>query len=243
MKNIYEGMLKKDGQRLPFQVCELTKNHLQKILFIQEQVIVHLEEKSKLSPLSQEDFAYILDGKGLMLGVMVNDELIAFRALLVPQIDEEHLGKDIGLPNEELSKVIYQEISCVLPDYRGNQLQKTLAALIMQELGETNHRFRYVCCTVAPFNIPSLKDKFTQGMKIAALKEKYGGKLRYVFVLDLAESEETEWVELINIPMDDISSQQEKISEGYRGINMVNVNNTLCVTYGKNRYFNKSKRF
>ena len=31
-----------------------------------------------------------------------------------------------------------------------------------------------------PFNIPSLKDKFAQGMEIAALKEKYGGSMRYV---------------------------------------------------------------
>ena len=43
-----------------------------------------------------------------------------------------------------------------------------------------NSKYDYVCCTVAPFNIPSLKDKFSQGMEIAALKEKYGGSMRYV---------------------------------------------------------------
>ena len=50
----------------------------------------------------------------------------------------------------------------------------------MDELQKEDSKYDYVCCTVAPFNIPSLKDKFAQGMAIAALKEKYGGSLRYV---------------------------------------------------------------
>ena len=32
--------------------------------------------------------------------------------------------------------------------------------------------YKYVCATVAPFNIPSLKDKFAQQMEIAAMKWK-----------------------------------------------------------------------
>jgi hypothetical protein len=39
--------------------------------------------------------------------------------------------------------------------------------LIQKEDG----KYDYVCCTIAPFNIPSLKDKFAQGIEIAALKE------------------------------------------------------------------------
>ena len=132
--------------------------------------------------------------------------------MLVPPIDEEHLGWDIGLSESELPKVIYQEISNVLPAFRGNQLQKILASLIMQELAKKNHSYRYVCCTVAPFNIPSLKDKFSQGMRIAALKEKYGGSLRYIFVKDLEEIGEPEYKETIFIPMKEFSAQQSKLT-------------------------------
>ena len=46
----------------------------------------------------------------------------------------------------------------------------------LQKKMENTTMFR----TVAPFNIPSLKDKFAQGMEVAALKEKYSGSMRYV---------------------------------------------------------------
>ena len=147
---------------------------------MQRKVVAELADKTILHLLSEEEFRNILEGNGLMIGAFVEERLIAFRALLVPAIDEEHLGRDIGLADEDLGKVIYQEVSNVLAEYRGNKLQRTLAILIMQELTKLESQFQYVCCTVAPINIPSLKDKFVQGMEVASLKEKYGGVLRYV---------------------------------------------------------------
>lgn len=57
----------------------------------------------------------------------------------------------------------------------------------MQQVDLT--KFNVVCATVMPGNIASLKDKFSQGMHVAALKLKYGGKLRYVFMKDLMREE------------------------------------------------------
>ncbi|MBS4192230.1 GNAT family N-acetyltransferase [Bacillus sp. FJAT-49705] len=231
MNSIYEGTLIKNGQTLPFVVQPLTMEHLPSILEVQDQVVAHLNGRETLQPLTEEEFQYILEGKGMMIGAFSDEHLIAFRALLVPIIDEEHLGIDIGLTESELQKVIYQEISNVLPEYRGNQLQKTLASLIMKELAKHDHGFRYVCCTVAPFNIPSLNDKFSQGMRIAELKEKYGGSLRYIFVLDLGETAEFEWKESLYIPMGDTSAQQSKLAEGWRGIRMEERNGEMYVEY------------
>ncbi|WP_102273077.1 N-acetyltransferase [Cytobacillus massiliigabonensis] len=218
MSYIYEGILK--NKQITFKVRKLTMGDLPGILNVQDQVILQLENKERLQPLTDEEFQFILDGNGWMIGAFAENQLIAFRALLVPPIDEEHLGRDIGLTEMELPKVIYQEISNVLPAFRGNQLQKILASLIMQELAKENHSYRYVCCTVAPFNIPSLKDKFAQGMKIAALKEKYGGSLRYIFVKDLEEIGEPEYKETIFIQMNDTRAQQAKLAEGWQGIQM-----------------------
>ncbi|WNS76406.1 GNAT family N-acetyltransferase [Bacillus sp. DTU_2020_1000418_1_SI_GHA_SEK_038] len=229
--HIYEGTLIKDGGTIPFVVQPLTMADLGRILEVQEKVVSHLNGKTTLQPLTEEEFQYILEGNGMMIGAFVGGELIAFRALLVPVMDEEHLGLDIGLGESELPKVIYQEISNVLPDYRGNQLQKTLAGLIMKELSKNDHGYRYVCCTVAPFNIPSLKDKFSQGMMIAALKEKYGGSLRYIFVKDLGETIELDWSESLFIPMVDTAAQQSKLAEGWRGIRMEDRNRELWVEY------------
>ena len=234
MNPIYEGTIKKENQHeqhVSIQI--LTINHLPSILFVQEQILLQLQDRGSLQPLSKEEFQYILGGNGLMLGAFVEDELIAFRALLVPPIDEEHLGRDIGLKDEELQKVIYQEISNVLPAYRGNQLQKIFAILIMQELSKQTHSYRYVCCTVSPFNIPSLKDKFSQGMEILSVKEKYNGLLRYIFVKDLEEVSSPNWQDINSIKIDDVAAQQTIIAEGWRGFQMDTREGELWIDFGR----------
>ncbi|MCU5484333.1 GNAT family N-acetyltransferase, partial [Bacillus cereus] len=218
MTVLYEGTLKQNNKQ--FHVTLLSLDYIEQILSLQNVVVEALEDKSRLQPLSQEEFQYILEGNGMMIGAFIENELIAFRALLVPPIDDEHLGLDIGLPESELHRVIYQEISNVHPNCRGNGMQKILATVIMDELQKEDSKYDYVCCTVAPFNIPSLKDKFAQGMKIAALKEKYGGSMRYVFVKELREDNERDWTDIKSVPMNNAGGQQALLSEGYRGYKM-----------------------
>ncbi|MEC3858558.1 GNAT family N-acetyltransferase [Bacillus sp. WOD8 KX774193] len=231
MTVLYEGRLKQNNEL--FHVTLLSLEHIEQILLLQNVVVEALEDKSRLQPLSQEEFQYILEGNGMMIGAFIENELIAFRALLVPPIDDEHLGLDIGLPESELHRVIYQEISNVHPNWRGNGMQKILATLIMDELQKEDSKYDYVCCTVAPFNIPSLKDKFAQGMKIAALKEKYGGSMRYVFVKELREDNERDWTEIENVLMSDAGGQQALLSEGYRGYKMGKVDEDFVVKFGR----------
>ncbi|PEE40504.1 N-acetyltransferase [Bacillus pseudomycoides] len=231
MNIIYEGTLKQNEQR--FQIAPLSLEHIQQILSLQNVVIETLENKDILQPLTLEEYQYILDGNGLMIGAFVDQELIAFRALLAPPIDDEHLGFDIGLTEDDLDRVIYQEISNVHPKCRGNGMQKILAKVLMEQLTQTDSKYDYVCCTVAPFNIPSLKDKFAQGMEIAALKEKYGGNMRYVFVKELRENEKKERKDIKSIAMSDIAGQQVLLVEGYRGYEMEQHDVEYCVRFGK----------
>ena len=234
MNHIFEGTIKKSNQlEQSFFVKALTLNHLSEIVSVQEQIIHSLKDKQSLQPLSKQEFEFILNGNGLMIGAFVDETLIAFRALLVPLIDEEHLGLDIGLKVDELQQVIYQEISNVLPEYRGNQLQKTLAILIMQELSQQHDEYRYVCCTVATSNIPSLKDKFVQGMEILALKEKYGGLMRYIFVKDLQEVNSPIWNQVMFIQIDDFETQQAKLAEGWRGFQLEDRNGVQWINFGR----------
>ncbi|WP_055441191.1 hypothetical protein [Anoxybacillus suryakundensis] len=221
-------MLKQNNE--PFVISRLQMEHLAEILSLQQLVVDQLDQKDILQPLTEEEYAYILQGNGLMLGAFANDQLVAFRALLFPPIDEEHLGFDIGLSKEELEDVIYQEISIVHPKARGNRLQQTLANLIMAELERTNKAYKYICCTVAPFNIPSLKDKFAQGMEIAALKQKYGHRLRYIFVKTRNETKRT-WREYISVRMDDISQQQTLLTDGWRGIALEQRNHEYWIRF------------
>ncbi|MDV6039345.1 GNAT family N-acetyltransferase [Bacillus sp. SM-B1] len=231
MTVLYNGSLKQNNES--FHVTLLSLKHIDQILSLQNVVVEALEDKSRLQPLSLEEFQYILEGNGMMIGAFIENELIAFRALLVPPIDDEHLGLDIGLPESELHRVIYQEISNVHPNWRGNGMQKILATVIMDKLQKEDSKYDYVCCTVAPFNIPSLKDKFAQGMEISALKEKYGGSLRYVFVKELREDNERDWTDIKSVPMNNAGGQQALLSEGYRGFEMEKVDGDFIVKFGR----------
>ncbi|KAA0765093.1 GNAT family N-acetyltransferase [Bacillus sp. SH5-2] len=231
MTVLYEGTLKQNNES--FHVTLLSSEHIEQILSLQNVVVEALEDNGRLQPLSQEEFQYILEGNGMMIGAFIENELIAFRALLVPPIDDEHLGLDIGLSEGELHRVIYQEISNVHPNCRGNGMQKILANIIMNELQKEDSKYDYVCCTVAPFNIPSLKDKFAQGMEIAALKEKYSGSMRYVFVKELRGDKERNWTDVQSILMSNTSGQQALLSKGYRGYEMEKTDDTFIVKFGR----------
>lgn len=231
MRVIFEGLLTKSGHS--YTVQQLTLDDLEEILTLQDIVFQQLENKEILQKLSKEEFLYILEGKGLAIGTFIDKELIAIRALLVPPIDENHLGLAVGLKDEELNKVIYQEISFVHPEYRGNRLQQLLAKLIMLELEKLEHTYRYVCCTVAPFNIPSLMDKFNQHMYVKALKRIYGDKLRYIFIKDL-QTKKLKWKETREVLIDHIELQKQFLKSGWIGYQLIKRNEQYWIQYGKN---------
>ncbi|WP_108672173.1 N-acetyltransferase [Peribacillus acanthi] len=231
MTIIYEGKLVK-GQQL-FQVQPLSINHLSEIMRLQQTTVDMLIDNESLQPLTIEEYQFILEGNGFMIGAFVESQLVAFRALLVPEIDQEHLGYDIGFREEDLPNIIYQEISMVHPIYRGNKLQQTLATLIMDELAKRKTRYTHICCTVSPFNIPSLKDKFAQQMKIAALKTKYGDKKRYIFVKEIAHNDQGSSFETTHLPLHDLTNQESLLANGWRGIGLKEINGEFVVLFEK----------
>ena len=226
MEIIYDGML---GET-PFFVIKLTLQHLQQIEELQVEVYEALADQSILQPLSTEEFEYILNGHGMMIGAYVGEELIAFRALLNPPIDEEHLGYDCGIAENEFQRVLYQEISNVSPKYRGYGLQRTLATVVMENIDL--EKYDYVCSTVKPYNIPSLKDKFSQDLVIKGLKIKYVDKLRYIFFKDLRQ-EIPLLTEKQVINMEDTAAQQQLLKQGFLGTSMYAENNDWFVVYEK----------
>jgi hypothetical protein len=217
----------KDGRNL--SIVHLTTEQLPEILALQERVLGALTTGAFLQPLSEEEFLSILQGKGIMIGAYYNEKLIAFRAMLEPEIDAEHLGIDAGLRENELPKVIYSEISNVDPDFRGNGLQSLLGQLIFQKVDA--ECFYYICATVAPFNIASLKDKFGLGMEIVALKVKYGNLLRYVFLKSIAQAEKKYFIEKRLIGMEQTEEQQRYLREGWIGTDMEKRGDNWFVCY------------
>ncbi|MGE6487064.1 GNAT family N-acetyltransferase [Paenisporosarcina sp. NPDC076898] len=209
----------------------LNHQHLQDMMELQQLAKKQMDSTDTLQPLSRDEFQYIFSGNGLLIGLFDGQQLVAFRALLVPFIDGEHLGMDAGLSLEALSRVVYQELSIVHPAYRGKGLQLQMGEILMDNIDRS--RFDYVCATVAPFNIPSLKDKFALGLHIVALKHKYGGKLRYVFLKNLKD-EKVEYSRSQDeklIPMTDTLMQQKLLNEAYVGVGMSSLNEEWHVQY------------
>lgn len=208
-------------------IRELTTESVEDILRIQEVVLDRLENIDFLSPLTKKEYEDSIFNR-LMVGVFVEEELVAFRALAIPEIDDQHLGYDIGLSKEQLGKVVYQEITNVHPDYRGFGLQKKLGSIVIELLDISP--YTHICATVAPFNIASLKDKLSQDMVIGALKKKYGGLLRYVFYKKLHEDREVS-EEVLEISMSDTEKQQELLAKDWIGTSIMQKEDIWYVTY------------
>lgn len=209
----------------------LTEEQLPEVLALQERIIGFLEQPELLQPLTHEEFVYILSGNGMLAGAFVDDRLIAFRAMLDPGEDEEHLGSDAGISQNKLSSVLYSEISGVDPDFRGHGLQTTLGKWLMEHV--ERDRYRYICTTVAPFNIPSLKDKFALGLRIKGLKVKYGYKLRYILFKDLQEPFRETTSQQKPVLMEKTEEQQKLLREGWIGKSIEKKDDHWYVIYVK----------
>ena len=201
----------------------LGKEDLHEIIELQNVAIANLNSPDMLQPLTQSEFEFILGGHGCILGLFDEQKLIGIRAMLVPPFDQDHLGFDAGLSLADMNRVIYQELSIVHPKYRGAGLQTKMGLLTMEKLDRT--KYSYVFSTVAPSNIASMKDKFVLGLHIIALKLKYNGKLRYVFMKNLDEELcfDVEAEERL-IPFDEVRNQQQATKEGFMGVGMQDLN-------------------
>ncbi|WP_077297015.1 hypothetical protein [Virgibacillus pantothenticus] len=217
----------------PFYVRFLNNEDIFEILYLQNMVRQSLEVADFLQPLTVQEYEHILSGNGSMIGVFVDDRLIAFRAMLIPEInDPEHLGIDLGLNELQRQKMLYSEISNVHPDFRGNRLQTYMGKLLFAQIDQPS--FQYVATTVAPFNIASLKDKLALDMEIHALKEKYNGKLRYILFRDLHTTKNGKsYTDKQEVNMNAIARQQQLLQLGYQGNSICQSDNTYWVRYVK----------
>lgn len=213
------------------QVRLLTHKDKDEIIHLQQKVYDALEQPEQLQQLTLGEIEEILNQQ-LFAGAFYNNQLIAARAFLRPVDDPEPLAQDVEIPERHWNHVIYSEITIVDPGMQGHGLQKKMGQWWLEKLQESD--VAYICSTVAPFNIASMKDKFQLGMEIAALKPKYNGKLRYIFVKRLHQQVIPEG-EKQRVRMDEIEQQQHILAQGYRGIAMEEDQHIWWIHYRKNR--------
>lgn len=209
----------------------LTIHDIDNILHVQQVVVESLEDPSILAALTRDEFTFMLEGNGAIIGAFMHDKLIALRAVLEPLIDEEHLGLDIGLMGKDLESVLYQEISMVLPAFRGRGLQQQLATHIMNHVEDSHKQYSYICATVAPTNIPSMKDKFNQGMVTAVLKQTYGDKWRYTFAKPIHEAWTFDATETKHVSLHNMDEHIHLLENNWYGVALSEKDGQFIISY------------
>lgn len=215
---------KQDGHRIqePYTMRLVETQEMDKVCRLQQTVYDALPNKNLLYMDSEADMLDALYSGGKILGVFTAEEaLIAYRYISLPGDSAENLGRDIWLPSRELERVVHLETTVVHPDYRGNKLQKRTLDKVFELIEPMD--VSHVMCTISPFNVYSLKNIMSGGLRIKALKKKYGdaeggnGMWRFILHRDLKSEQLMRAMDSKAVRMEALETQQALIHEGYVG--------------------------
>jgi GNAT superfamily N-acetyltransferase len=202
----------------------ITIGELKDAVALQKYVYDQLPNKQVLYMDSYEEMFDDMKHGAKVIGVFNSArELIAYRYIGFPGLSEKNLGNDIKMPRKDLLKVAHLETTVVHPEYRGNSLQSlTLQQAIpmVKEFG-----YNHLLCTVSPQNVYSLFNIIKSGLRIKALKRKYGsekdgddGMLRFILHRNLNPIEVRRTSNILSIPLGDLDKQEKIIEEGFVGL-------------------------
>ncbi len=224
MERILTGTIlqqKKEGSvEKKYDMAYLTMEHIDQVLALQQEVYESMDDRQKFVPDPRRFFEEVAlrDGKGRMIGVFVEGEMIAARSISFPGLSYENLGWELNLDDEDLKRVCHLEASMVRTDFRGNHLQGVMLKPPMEFLQQAGYCM--VLCTVSPFNYPSLKNVMDAGLVIRDVKVRggtYGGKLRFLLALNLCRPVHPTYTDLCTVQNTDVTVQKSLLSLGYAG--------------------------
>ena len=117
--------------------------------------------------------------------VACNEENKVIASLIIryPMSAEDNLGRDIGINNAELLRVVHMESAVVLPSYRGMGLQRKL--LLFAESLIDKNKYQHLLATVSPDNPASYRSFEKCGYTHVMTKGKYGGLQRRIYQKEL----------------------------------------------------------
>lgn len=169
------------GKNIKALIMTLSNEHIDKILKLQDDIFNMLEDKSLFAKTQKEEFEDMINKNGELIGIVTEENnLIAFGAMVKPELEEFNLGYDLNFEDEKLVKIAHMESTVVHPNYRGNKLQKIICENLEKVAKDKNCSI--FCATVSPNNEFSLNTLLSLNYKIAIEKEKYGGLKRYIVI-------------------------------------------------------------
>ncbi|MEG1017752.1 MAG: GNAT family N-acetyltransferase, partial [Oscillospiraceae bacterium] len=171
------------GKIMETATKKIGESEIAELLALQEEAACDSAKTGVYIMLDEKELRGILL-TGEIIGIYAGGELCAAAGFYIPQDTQENLGRDIKLPERELSRCAVLDFYFVADKYRGNGLAKELVRECV--LHATSwHGARYVLATASPKNTASIVALMNTGMmKIRALKQKYGCRLRYILCYD-----------------------------------------------------------
>lgn len=161
-----------------------TKEQANEIHSVMEEVYNRLEDKTLYVC---DDLEYVkthVEGEGFaVVACDSNSKIVGSFIFRYPMQSEDNLGRDIGLSDSQLEKVVHMESSVVLPEYRGQGLQ-----LSMLRYGEElidRSKYKYLMATVSPDNKWSYNSFENNGYSLITTKEKYDGLMRRIYLKEI----------------------------------------------------------
>lgn len=239
MKNqniLREGFIehKKKHEKYPFIVRYLQIEDIEKMLNLQKIVLNHLDSHEILIKYTKESLAKTLK-EGFGLGVFCDDNLIAYRTLTFPSYDSDlNLTNFLDfIPQNEKDFVMHLQTCLVLPEFRGQKLQKLLSEIAIDIATKKN--ILHICCTISPLNYFSLNNIFHLGLCIRNLRYMqgyYNGLLRYILHKDLRK-DPCAFSDFISIQSHDTDKQKKLLDMGYIGFELQGDSDNFKIIYGK----------
>lgn len=227
-KPLESGFIKRTiVKNVAYEMCLLEKSDIENMIELQNIVAENLENPQTFVVDSKE---FILtqvldDSMGRAIGVFAEGRLVAFRTMTFSGNDEYHLGRELNIQESELDHVVHLEATVVHPEFRGNRLQAKMMKHtydIIDELG-----YYHVCCTIHPFNYPSLKNVMDSGLTIKALDRRegsYEGKWRFLLHRDIRLDAAPQYKNFIEVENGRIQEQQELLDKGFVGFLLIRDN-------------------
>ena len=160
-----------------FKKCDL--KNIEEICELQEIAFLNLDNKNLLRRNTREMLENCLSSPHYTLGAFFKGELIAFGILFDAGETEENIGLDIGLTGSDLNKVANIKLIIVLPEYRGNGLQRRLMTFL-EGIAKRNGK-EIVCGTVSPENLHSCNNFTALSYNLETTKIKYNGLERNIY--------------------------------------------------------------
>lgn len=179
------AVLKLDGEK-EIEIFQAGRESLEEAVRLVRNTAEKMKEKSWFVAESLEEFdRWMRKDQGWLYVARdrSSGQLAGMFFVVLPGLEEENLGYDIGMQGRQLYECAIMDTVVVLPEYRGMHLQYEMMQTAERKLRKEG--YRYLLCTVHPENKFSRENVKRQGYKKMLTKEKYGGFLRDIWMKEL----------------------------------------------------------